>query len=230
MLAMVDAAIGGKTGVNHPEGKNLIGAFHQPIATLCDLETLETLPEAEMRSGLAEVVKYGMLGDAAFFRWLEENAEAVAAYEPPAMQRIVVRSARAKAAIVAADEKESDSRALLNLGHTFAHAIESASGYGEWRHGEAVAVGLIAAAELSARTLGFPKEDVLRVRNLIEEFQLPTGVPSALARELREAMRMDKKNRAGRERFVLMPALGDAAARQSVAEDDLRAALEAVSE
>ena len=230
LLAMVDAAIGGKTGVNHPEGKNLIGAFYQPIAALCDLETLETLPDAEKRAGLAEVVKYGMLGDAAFFGWLEKNAEAVGAFEAEATRRIVIRSARAKAAIVAADERESDSRALLNLGHTFAHAIESATGYGEWRHGEAVAAGLVAAAELSARTLGFPKEDAERARSLLERLGLPTRLPSGLSDEMREAMRMDKKNRAGRERFVLMRGLGDAVARQAVSESDLRAALDAASE
>ena len=230
LLAMVDAAVGGKTGVNHPAGKNLIGAFHQPIAVLCDLETLKTLPEEEMRAGLAEVVKYGMLGDAAFFRWLEENAEAVSSFDPEAIRRIVIHSARAKAAIVAADEKEADSRALLNLGHTFAHAIESTTGYGEWRHGEAVAAGLVAAAELSARTLGFPQEDVGRVRRLLERLKLPCGLPAGLSRELREAMRMDKKNLAGRERFVLMRAPGDAVAGRAVSEEDLRAALQAASE
>ena len=230
LLAMVDAAVGGKTGVNHPAGKNLIGAFYQPTAVLCDLETLETLPEEEMRAGLAEVVKYGMLGDAAFFRWLEENAEAVSSFDPEAIQRIVIRSARAKAAIVAADEKEAGSRALLNLGHTFAHAIESTTGYGQWRHGEAVAAGLVAAAELSARTLGFSQEDIGRVRRLLERLKLPFCLPAGLSRELREAMRMDKKNLAGRERFVLMRAPGDAVAGQAVSEDDLRAALQAASE
>ena len=231
LLAMVDAAIGGKTGVNHPAGKNLIGAFHQPTAVLCDLETLKTLPKKELRAGLAEVVKYGMLGDAAFFRWLEENAGAVSSFDPEAIQRIVIRSARAKAAIVAADEKErADSRALLNLGHTFAHAIESTTGYGKWRHGEAVAAGLVAAAELSARTLGFPQEDIGRVRRLLKRLKLPFCLPAGLSRELREAMRMDKKNLAGRERFVLMRALGDAVAGRAVSEDDLRAALQAASE
>ena len=230
LLAMVDAAIGGKTGVNHPEGKNLIGAFHQPIAALCDLDTLRTLPEAEARAGLAEVVKYGMLGDAAFFRWLEKNAREVAEFDSSALRRIVVHSARAKAAIVAADERESDSRALLNLGHTFAHAIESATGYGRWRHGEAVSAGLVAAAELSARVLGFPEADATRVRNLLAKLKLPTRLPSGMSRELRAAMRMDKKNRAGREHFVLMRGLGDAAAKIPVSESDLHAALDAASE
>ena len=230
LLAMVDAAIGGKTGVNHPEGKNLIGAFHQPIAVLCDLDTLRTLPEAETRSGLAEVVKYGMLGDAAFFRWLEKNAGDVAALDAAAIRRAVVHSARAKAAIVAADERESDSRALLNLGHTFAHAIESATGYGEWRHGEAVSAGLVAAAELSARVLDFPQSDVARVRNLLAKLNLPTALPAGMSSGLREAMRMDKKSRAGRERFVLMRALGDAVAGRAVSESALQAALKAASE
>ena len=239
LLAMVDSAIGGKTGINFAGIKNLVGAFHQPSAVLCDLESLGTLPAAESRAGLAEVVKYGMLGDAAFFGWLEENAEAVGAFDSDALRQIIIRSARAKAAIAASDERESDLRALLNLGHTFAHAIESATagrrksngdeGGWEWRHGEAVSAGLVLAAELSFRVLDFPESDISRVRGLLSRLGLPVRPPEGLRDEMRSAMRLDKKNRAGRERFVLMRKLGEAAAGQSATESQLSETLDAAA-
>ena len=235
LLAQVDSAVGGKTGVNHRGFKNLAGAFHQSSAVLCDLDALDSLPDARKREGLAEVVKYGLLGDAAFFNWMEKNADAVSSFQPDAVRRIVIRSTRAKAAVVAADERESNTRALLNLGHTFAHAVESAAEHGstkggwEWAHGNAVAVGLVAAAELSSRVLDFPRSDVGRIRGLLSRLKLPSRLPGGMAAALRDAMRMDKKNRAGRERFVLMRAVGDAVANQSVSESDLFAALEAAS-
>ena len=151
LLAQVDSSVGGKTGVNHPGGKNMIGAFHQPAAVIADTDTLSTLPERELRAGFAEIVKYGLIEDAAFFAWLEENGARVLARESASIAEAIRRACEIKAAIVAADEREQGSRALLNLGHTFGHAIEAGSGYGSWLHGEAVAAGIVLAAELSAR-------------------------------------------------------------------------------
>ena len=211
LLAQVDAAIGGKTGVNHKDGKNLIGAFHQPAAVLCDTSMLATLPPREYRAGLAEVVKYGMLGDAAFFAFLENNAANIAARDSSLTAEIVGKCAQMKAAVVAEDPHEkSGRRALLNLGHTFAHAIENCAGYGEWLHGEAVAAGLAAAAKLSELVCGFDGGDSLRVRKLLLRFGLPVGGVDIGAQELLTAMLQDKKRSGGEHRFVLMRALGEA--------------------
>ncbi len=211
LLAQVDAAIGGKTGVNHKDGKNLIGAFHQPAAVLCDTALLGTLPKREYRAGLAEVVKYGMLGDAAFFDMLSDNADAIGKRDEQLTAQIVGKCARMKADIVAADPHEKTGRrALLNLGHTFAHAIENCAGYGEWLHGEAVAIGLVAAARLSQLIAGFDDGDVLRVRALLHRLDLPVGGVKVDRQKLLTAMLTDKKRLGGKHRVILMRAIGDA--------------------
>lgn len=182
VMAMVDSAVGGKTAVNHPKGKNMIGAFYQPEAVIIDVDTLKSLPDREFNSGLAEVVKYGLIRDAEFFKWLEENIDDVMRRHPPALMEIFRRSCENKAAVVNADEKESGVRATLNLGHTFGHAVEAGLGYGVWLHGEAVAVGIMMAADMS-RSMGWISEDLLqRIRSLLERANLPTSLinPHAL--------------------------------------------------
>lgn len=211
LLAQVDSSVGGKTGVNHARGKNMIGAFHQPRAVVADVDTLKTLPRRERLAGLAEVIKYGMLGDAAFFAWLEQNLEALLALDMARLLEAVERCCAMKARIVAQDEREAGPRALLNLGHTFAHAIETHTGYGTWLHGEAVAVGLCMAAELSHRLGWLPSGDARRCRALVERTGLPTRPPLDLppARFL-ELMGMDKKVQAGKLRLVLLKGIGNA--------------------
>ena len=227
LLAQVDAAVGGKTGVNHPLGKNMIGAFWQPRAVLIDPEVLASLPARQLRAGLAEVIKYGLLGDADFFAWLEAHAEAVLALEPAALAHAIETACACKARIVAADARErSGARALLNLGHTFAHAIETEQGYTQWLHGEAVACGLALAAELSARLGWLPAADAARVAALLERAGLPTRLPAELAPErLRAHMRRDKKNEGGATRLVLLRALGRAELTAAADETALRATL-----
>jgi len=206
LLAQVDSSVGGKTGVNHPRGKNLIGAFHQPTFVLIDLDTLDTLPDRELAAGLAEVIKYGLLGDAEFFAWLEGNVAALRRRDKPALQQAVRRCCEMKAAIVAADEREAGRRALLNLGHTFGHAIESVTGYGEWLHGEAVAAGML----MAARASGLGEPDMQRIRTLLSGAGLPVAPPPVGAARLREAMQLDKKVQAGRLRLVLLHSIGQA--------------------
>jgi len=189
LLAQVDSSVGGKTGVNHPEGKNLIGAFHQPQVVLIDTDTLETLPDRELRSGLAEVIKHAAICDAEFFVWLEANMAALLAKDAKALAHAIKRSCEIKAAVVSEDEKEQGKRALLNFGHTFGHAIENCLGYGEWLHGEAVAAGMVMAAHLS----GLGQEEVGRLRDLIVAAGLPVIAPAISADEMRAAMGMDKK-------------------------------------
>ena len=223
LLAQVDAAIGGKTGVNHKGGKNLIGAFHQPAAVLCDIALLGTLPKREYRAGLAEVVKYAMLGDAAFFDFLADNADRINHRDEQLTARIVGQCATMKAAIVAADPHEkTGKRALLNLGHTFAHAIENCAGYGRFLHGEAVAIGLVAAARLSQTLAGFDGGDVLRVVELLQSLHLPTGGVTIDKQKLLTAMLTDKKRIGGKHRVILMHTIGDAfladAAESAIAE------------
>ncbi|MEX0386851.1 3-dehydroquinate synthase [Spiribacter onubensis] len=211
LLAMVDSSVGGKTGVNHPRGKNMIGAFHQPRAVIADLAVLETLPDRELRAGMAEVIKYALLGDREFLDWLEGHVDAALAREPDALAFIVERCCRNKAAIVAADEREAGQRALLNLGHTFGHAIEAARGYGDWLHGEAIAAGMCMAARMSARQGWITPQDRDRAVALIARVGLPTQPPSDLdAVRFREFMARDKKNRDGELRLVLLRGLGDA--------------------
>ena len=218
LLAQVDSSVGGKTGVNHPEGKNLIGAFHQPQVVMIDIDTLSTLPDRELKAGLAEVIKYGAICDIDFFSWLEENMPALLAKEPAALVYAVRRSCELKARVVAEDERESGRRAILNFGHTFGHAIEHCLGYGEWLHGEAVAAGMVMAAELS----GLSESDVERLRTLIAAAGLPVSPPAIEADNWLRAMGMDKKVQQGELRFVLLKALGDSHITSSYDEDRLR--------
>jgi 3-dehydroquinate synthase len=208
LLAQVDSAVGGKTGVNHPGGKNLIGAFHQPRAVLADLATLQTLPPRELRAGLAEVIKYGLVADLEFLGWIEANVERLLALDLPTLAFAVQRSCAIKARIVASDEREQGSRALLNLGHTFGHAIENASGYGEWLHGEAVAMGMLMAVEMSQRLGHLAEADVVRVRELLRRAGLLLAAPAIGATRAHELMGMDKKVLQGRIRLVLLSQLG----------------------
>lgn len=214
LLAMVDSSVGGKTGVNLPAGKNLVGAFHQPRCVIADTDTLDTLPPREYRSGLAEVVKYGAIGDRAFFEWLEAHADALVAREPTVLAEAIAISCRNKAAIVARDEREDGERALLNFGHTFGHALETEAGYGSLLHGEAVAIGMVMAARLSTRIADAPPRDADRLAALLERLELPTRLPDAVEPgRLLEPMRLDKKNLDGRLRLILWDRLGAAHAR-----------------
>ena len=210
LLAQVDSAVGGKTGVNHPGGKNLIGAFHQPLLVVSDTATLATLPSRELRAGLAEVIKYALMCDAALFDWLEQNLQALLAGEPAALAHVVRRSCQIKAAVVARDEREQGERALLNLGHTFGHAIESATAYRQWLHGEAVAAGLVMAAAMSAHSGLLPPGDAGRVQQLVQRAGLPAHIPGVSAAAALEHMRIDKKVRAGQLRLVLLRRIGEA--------------------
>ncbi len=210
LLAQVDSSVGGKTGVNHPGGKNLIGAFHQPRAVLADTDTLQTLPERELRAGLAEVIKYGLICDAAFFGWLEEHLDELLARDARALAHVIRRSCEIKAAIVGRDEQERGERALLNLGHTFGHAIEAATGYTRWLHGEAVGTGLLMAAAMSHECGFLPAEEVDRVRRLLDRAGLPVAQRDVPVGTALEHMRIDKKVQGGRIRLVLLRAVGDA--------------------
>ena len=226
LLAMVDSSVGGKTAVDLPEGKNLVGAFHQPAAVLADTATLETLPDRELRAGLAEVIKYGALGDAAFLDWLDDRREALLARDPDTLGEAIARSCAHKAGIVARDETEQGERALLNLGHTFGHAIEAEQGFDGLRHGEAVAVGMVLAARLSARLGRAPDHDAARLDALLQSFGLPTRVPAGLDPErLLARMRLDKKNISGRLRLVLWRGAGRAEVVGDVDEAAVRALL-----
>jgi 3-dehydroquinate synthase len=226
LLAQVDSSVGGKTGVNHPGGKNLIGAFHQPSAVITDTDTLSTLPDRQLRAGLAEVVKAALVADAAFFDWLEANLQRLLAKEPAALAEAICRACAIKAAIVAEDERELGRRALLNLGHTFGHAIEAGAGYGAVLHGEAVAAGLVLAAELSARLGRLPGAQARRLRELLTAAGLPVDPPRLGAARMLELMSMDKKVKGGAIRLVLLDAIG----RATVADDYPRAALETLLE
>jgi 3-dehydroquinate synthase len=223
LLAQVDSSVGGKTGINHPAGKNMIGAFHQPLAVIADTATLDSLPERELRAGLAEVIKYGLIRDAEFFAWLERNIEGLLARDPEALAFAIARSCRNKAEIVAEDERESGMRALLNLGHTFGHAIEAGMGYGAWLHGEAVAAGMVLAADLSARLGLLPEADVGRVADLVRRAGLPVIAPALGAARFLELMAVDKKVEAGSIRFVVLEAIGKASLRNRVPEPALEA-------
>ncbi len=219
LLAQVDSSVGGKTAVNHPLGKNMVGAFHQPRAVIADVATLETLPLRELRAGLAEVIKHGFIRDAAFVDWLDANIDRLLARDPEALTHAVVRSCEIKAQVVAADERETGLRALLNFGHTFGHAIESGLGYGHWVHGEAVAAGMVMAADLSARLGMIAKPDADRVRVLLARAGLPVAGPASLpAGRYLELMAVDKKAARGGIRFVLLDRLGSALVRGDVPE------------
>ncbi len=216
LLAQVDSSVGGKTGINHPSGKNMIGAFYQPRAVIADTTTLDTLPDRELRAGIAEIIKYGLIRDLAFLEWIEENIMRILARESDALIEAVRRSCINKAEVVEADEHESGMRALLNLGHTFGHAIENATGYGTWLHGEAVAMGTILAAELSRRMCLIDDADVQRIRKLYEKTGLPLTAPSLGTAEYMRLMGLDKKVMDGSIRFVLLERLGGAAVRSDV--------------
>jgi 3-dehydroquinate synthase len=211
LLAQVDSSVGGKTGVNHPGGKNLIGAFHQPVAVFADTDTLATLPEREFRAGFAEVIKYGLIVDNGFFDWLEANASRLLARDTAALTHAIKRSCEIKAEIVARDEHERGDRALLNLGHTFGHAIESATNYSTWLHGEAVGAGMLLAADMSQRLGWVGAADVTRIERVLQQFGLRTDVSALSAETIAEKMKIDKKVAAGRIRLVLLKAIGRSA-------------------
>jgi 3-dehydroquinate synthetase len=210
LLAQVDSAVGGKTGVNLPAGKNLVGAFHQPRLVMSDLASLDTLPEREFRSGVAEIIKYGIIRDPALFAQLEADLGRLLAREEAALGAFVARSCEIKAEVVGQDETEGGLRAVLNFGHTIGHGLEAISGYGHYLHGEAIAVGQVAAARLSRELLGLPAADEERIRGLFERSGLPTSVKLTAAQKKRllAAMQLDKKVSGGEVRFVLAEAIG----------------------
>lgn len=213
LLAQVDSSVGGKTAINHPLGKNMIGAFYQPLRVVADLDTLATLPRREVAAGLAEVIKYGPIADDAFFGWIEKNADALVALEPAALLHAVKRSCEIKAQVVGADEREQGLRAILNFGHTFGHAIEAGLGYGEWLHGEAVGCGMVMAAVLSQRLGLVDAGYVERVRALVAKVGLPVRAPDLGRARWLELMRVDKKTEGGAIRYVVIEAPGRAAMR-----------------
>ena len=225
LLAQVDSSVGGKTGVNHPLGKNMIGAFWQPRAVLIDTDCLKTLPARELSAGLAEVIKHGAIRDAAFFVWLEANMPKLIARDADALTHAIYRSCEIKAEIVTADERESGERALLNFGHTFGHAIEASQGYGVWLHGEAVAAGMVCAAKLSERVCGFDAAQTARLTDLIAAANLPIAPPMMAPDRWIELMRRDKKVESGALRFVLLEAPGRAVVRSDVATSEIASSL-----
>lgn len=211
LLAQVDSSVGGKTGVNHPFGKNMIGAFHQPRCVIADTNTLNTLDDRQLSAGLAEVIKYGLISDRAFLEWLELNMSNLLARDPQALAYAIDRSCQIKAAVVAADERESGIRATLNFGHTFGHAIEAAAGYGKWLHGEAIGTGMLLAADLSARIGMLSQDEVQRIENIIDCAQLPTRAPAVMDyAKFIQYMSVDKKVEAGSIRLILLKSLGEA--------------------
>jgi 3-dehydroquinate synthase len=218
LLAQVDSSVGGKTAINHPLGKNMVGAFYQPRWVLADLATLNTLPKRELAAGLAEVIKYGPIADDAFLRWIEDNLDALLQRDPCALAYAVKRSCEIKASVVSQDERESGLRAILNFGHTFGHAIETGMGYGVWLHGEAVGCGMVMAADLSCRLGLIDAAYVARLKHLIARASLPVKAPSMPAQRYLELMRVDKKSEGGEIRFVVIDAPGKASVR-AVAED-----------
>jgi 3-dehydroquinate synthase len=209
LLSQVDSSVGGKTGVNHPLGKNMIGAFKQPTVVLADMAQLDTLPDRELSAGLAEVIKYALIRDLDFLQWLEAHMPKLVARDPVLLAEAVYRSCEHKARIVAADEHEHGERALLNLGHTFGHAIESHMGYGNWLHGEAVAVGMLMAADLSMRLGWLSADDVVRVKRVLEAAQLPVDPPAMSEQDFLGLMMQDKKVLAGQLRLILLKQLGE---------------------
>ncbi|MFZ5503793.1 MAG: 3-dehydroquinate synthase [Pseudomonadota bacterium] len=227
LLAQVDSSVGGKTGINHPLGKNMIGAFYQPKMVLADIATLSSLPDNELSAGLAEVIKYGLIRDLPFLQWLEQNIDKLLARDSGALQYAILRSCENKAQVVAADERESGERALLNLGHTFGHAIESGMGYGVWLHGEGVAAGTVMAADLSRRLGWISDADVSRVRHLLAQARLPIVAPRLGAEKYIEYMGLDKKVEGGKMRFVLLKQIGQAIVSGDVPPALLRETLEA---
>jgi 3-dehydroquinate synthase len=229
LLAQVDSSVGGKTAINHARGKNMIGAFHQPLAVIADVATLDTLPDRELRAGMAEVIKHGCILDPQFVGWLEVNVGKLLGRDRAALSHAVRRSCELKAQVVAADERETGLRAILNFGHTFGHAIETGVGYGKWLHGEAVATGMVMAAELSARAGTLRREDAARVKTLIERAGLPVRGPVLAPEKYLELMQVDKKAAGGKLRFVLLEGLGRAVLRGDIAPDLIRESIAAAA-
>jgi 3-dehydroquinate synthase len=215
LLAQVDSSVGGKTAINHPLGKNMIGAFHQPRVVVCDIDTLRTLPDRELRAGLAEIIKYGPIADWAFFEWLERHADDLLARQPHALMHAVRRSCEIKAEVVARDEREGGLRAMLNFGHTFGHAIEAGLGFGAWLHGEAVAAGMVLAAALSERVGLIDGDASRRLGKLLARCGLPVRAPALPIQQYLDLMRMDKKARGGDIRFTLLDGRGRAVLRSA---------------
>jgi 3-dehydroquinate synthase len=227
LLSQVDSSVGGKTAINHPLGKNMIGAFYQPKLVLADISTLNTLPERELKAGLAEVIKYGLIRDVEFYVWLEANLEKLLARDPSALTYAIHRSCANKAEVVAADEKETGEGALLNLGHTFGHAIETGMGYGEWLHGEAIAAGTLIAAELSRQVGWLDEKAVKRIEHIFVRAGLPVFGPKLGAARYLELMSHDKKVQDGKLRLVLLLEIGKAAVSDQASDAQISAAIEA---
>jgi len=227
LLSQVDSSVGGKTAINHPLGKNMIGAFYQPKLVLADILTLNTLPERELKAGLAEVIKYGLIRDVEFYVWLEANLEKLLARDPSAFTYAIHRSCANKAEVVVADEKETGERALLNLGHTFGHAIETGMGYGEWLHGEAIAAGTLIAAELSCQLGWLDQATVKRIEHIFVRAGLPVFGPKLGAARYLELMSHDKKVQDGKLRLVLLQEIGKAVVSDRASDTQISAAIEA---
>lgn len=226
LLAQVDASVGGKTAVNHPLGKNMIGAFHQPQAVIIDLDTLKTLPEREFNAGMAEVIKHALIHDAEFLTYLEANMTAIQKHEPTALQEVVSKCCAIKAEIVSQDETEQGKRALLNFGHTLGHAIESGLGYGKYLHGEAVAIGMLFAADLSCQLGYLNQQDLIRIRNLLQAANLPTKIPQELSVEkYLDLMAVDKKVQAGKLRFIVLEKLGKSVILDTISDNMVKHAI-----
>lgn len=227
LLAQVDSSVGGKTGVNHPLGKNMIGAFHQPRCVIADASTLNTLPERELSAGIAEVIKYGLIRDAEFFNWLELNIDKLLARDAEALAYAIKRSCELKAEVVAADEKEGGLRAILNLGHTFGHAIEASMGYGVWLHGEAVAAGMVMAVDMSVRMGMLGEEVLVRTKALLKKSKLPLFAPETMTlQQFLSVMAVDKKNIDKQIRLVLLQGLGDALITSNFTDEQLTRTIE----
>ena len=227
LLAQVDSSVGGKTAINHPLGKNMIGAFYQPKLVLADIDVLQTLPERELRAGLVEVAKYALIRDPVFWEWLEDHVDLLLKKDPAALEYAIHQSCRHKAEIVAGDEREAGERALLNLGHTFGHAIEAGLGYGAWLHGEAVAAGTLMAAELSARLGWLVREDVERIARLSVRIGVPVRGPEMALEKYIELMQHDKKVQAGKIRLVLLKRIGQAVVVDTVTTTEIAEAIQA---
>jgi 3-dehydroquinate synthase len=229
LLAQVDSSVGGKTAVNHPLGKNMVGTFYQPMAVEIDIDVLQTLAPREVSAGLAELIKHGMIADAGFFSWCEQNVAALRALDPNALAHAIQRSCEIKARVVSQDEREAGLRANLNFGHTFGHAIETGLGFGQWLHGEAVGCGMLQAAALSAKVLGLPQTDVGRIRALVQAIGCPVQAPDLGTDTWIDLMRVDKKTEDGQLRFILLPAIGQAVF-QPVPLADVREVLETATQ
>lgn len=225
LLSQVDSSVGGKTGVNHPLGKNMIGAFHQPQCVIADTDTLSTLPVRELSAGLAEVIKYGLICDSEFYDWLKNNIDGLLACDDSVLAEAIYRSCQNKAEVVASDERESGIRAILNLGHTFGHAIETERGYGDWLHGEAVAVGMLLAADLSSRMGWLSPQSVVELSELLQRAKLPVVPPQMTCEKFLALMAVDKKVLDGRLRLVLLKAIGEAVVTSDVERKDVVATL-----